>query len=83
MAPIILSQPAAVAAAARQTVTLSVEVAAVPDAALQWRKNGKPVSGANGVTLTVGPIRSEDAGVYSVANAHGSVESRGAALTVR
>ena len=40
LAPLILSQPAAVSIAKGQSATLAVDVAAIPAATFQWRKDG-------------------------------------------
>jgi hypothetical protein len=79
MAPIILKDPEPAATRGRQTATLSVTAAAVPDPSYQWFRNDKPVRGAVGKTLEV-----RDAGRYSVSvtNAAGTVRSKAVAVTV-
>ncbi len=85
MAPVILSRPVAITAAPGQSVTLGVEVAAVPDAAYQWFKDGSPLNGARTARLTIATVGAEDAGAYTVAatNEHGRAEAQAATLTVR
>jgi len=50
----------------------------------QWSKNGTPITGALGATLTLTSVTAADAGVYAVfvSNLGGSVVSSGATLTV-
>jgi pectinesterase len=85
MAPIILSQPHSSAVNPGQTITLRVQFAAVPEAACQWLKNGKPVRGATDATLNLDKISAGDAGTYSVVvrNIAGSVTSTKAFLRIR
>ena len=67
------------------TATLSVTVAAIPDASYQWFRNGKPIAGATGSTLPFATARAADAGRYTVTitNASGTVTSAAVRLTVR
>jgi pectinesterase len=85
MAPLILTQPAAVTAMAGQTVTFSVHVAAIPAAAYQWFRNGMAIRGATADTLTLDDVRARDMADYAVTvtNGSGRATSRAAALTVR
>jgi pectinesterase len=85
MAPLILSQPAAVTAVAGQTAIFNVKVAAIPTATYQWFKNGTALSGATDATLRIENVRAGDAAIYSVTvqNSSGSVKSRAAALLVK
>jgi pectin methylesterase-like acyl-CoA thioesterase len=82
MAPLILAAPEAVMSAATQSVTISVKVAAVPDARFQWLENGKPIRGATEATLTRANVKPADASHYSVrvTNASGSSISLPAVL---
>lgn len=84
MAPLILMQPGAVTVSAGQTAAFSVKAAAIPDAAYQWFKNGKSISGMNQATLTLAAVKPSDAGRYSVTvtNSSGSAASASAALVV-
>ena len=85
MAPIILSQPASVTAATGGSAQLRVTIAAIPDAAYQWFKNGAPIAGATGKTLEFAALRTSNAGAYTVTvtNSSGSTTSRAATLTVK
>ena len=85
MAPLVLTQPAGVAAVAGQTVTLSAKIAAIPAPSLQWSRNGAVIPGANGTTLNLSSVRVGDAGSYTVTaiNASGRVTSDAAVVTVR
>ena len=85
MAPLILSQPAAVITAAGQTVIFNVKVAAIPAATYQWFKNGTAITGATDATLRIENVRAGDAAIYSVTvkSSSSSVKSRAAALVVK
>ncbi|MBE3109717.1 MAG: immunoglobulin domain-containing protein, partial [Acidobacteria bacterium] len=85
MAPLILTQPAAVTAVAGQTVRFSARVAAIPEATYQWFKNGAAIHGATDATLKLDNVRRGDAADYAVAvtNGSGSATSRAAALMVK
>ena len=85
MAPLILAQPAPVTAAAGASVTLSVDVAAVPAATFQWFRNGAPIAGATSATLRLESARAGDSGTYTVivANASGTATSRAATVRVK
>ncbi len=85
MAPLILTQPAAVTAVAGQTATFSVGAAGIPTAIYQWVKNGAAIVGATGATLKLADVRAGDAADYAVTvtNSSGTATSRAAALTVK
>jgi pectinesterase len=85
MAPLILAGPSAVSARAGQSVTFEVEVAAIPAATYQWRKNGTPIRGATDAALRLDNVRVRDEASYTVTvtNGSGSATSRAAALAVR
>jgi pectinesterase len=76
MAPLVLGPPEAVMTGT-QSMTISVKVAAVPDATYQWLENGLPLRGATAPTLTRANTKPADAGRYSVrvSNASGSTTS--------
>ena len=80
MAPIILIQPEPTTVSAGQTASLTVKVAAVPDASYQWFKDGKTIAGATDMTL-----KTESAGTYTVTaqNDSGTVTSQAVTLTVK
>lgn len=77
MAPLILAPPQAVMTGTGQSMTISVKVAAVPDATYQWLENGAPIRGATEATLTRTKTKPVDAARYTVrvTNASGSATS--------
>jgi hypothetical protein len=77
MAPVILAPPEAVMSEASRSMTLSVKVAAIPDASYQWLDNGEPIQGATLSTLTIANAKRADASRYGVrvSNASGSATS--------
>ena len=79
MAPLILGRPQAEMSAGA-TMTVGVQVAAVPDPTYQWLENGTPIRGATDRTLVRTGARPSDASRYSVrvSNASGSVTSAAA-----
>ena len=83
MAPIVLGPPEAVLSG--RTMTISVKVAAVPDATFQWLENGAPIRGATAPTITRTAATPSDASRYSVkvSNASGSTTSARAIVTTR
>jgi hypothetical protein len=88
IAPATLSAPVITTQPVSQTVTASTNVAftvAATDAqSFQWKKNGEPISGATGSTLSLNNVTTADSATYSVvvANSAGSVASNAATLTV-
>jgi hypothetical protein len=60
------------------TVVFQVASGAEDPPTYQWLKDGVPIAGATGTTLTVGPVTGEDAGSYQVLVSDGSasVETR-------
>jgi pectinesterase len=82
MAPVILGPPEAVFSEASGSMTLSVKVAAIPDASYQWLDKGDPIQGASTRTLTIANAKRFDASRYRVrvSNASGSATSRPAVL---
>ena len=85
MAPLILSQPAAVIAAAGQTAIFEFKVAAIPPATYQWFKNGSAISGATNAMFRIENIQADDAATYTVTGINGSgrVTSQAAALMLK
>ncbi len=85
MAPVFLTQPAAVSAAAGQTVTFGATVAAIPAGTYQWLKNGRAIRGATDASLKLSNVRARDGAAYAVTvtNGSGSATSRAATLTVK
>jgi len=90
MAPIILRSPKATAAKTGSTVMLSIEVAGIPNATIEWRRDGKAigddvrVTGVRTPTLTISSLRRSDAGRYTavVSNNSGRVESAAASVSL-
>jgi pectinesterase len=84
MAPLILSQPDSVTLEAGQAASFKVKLAAIPEASCQWFKDGKPIKGARGETLTIENAGASDSGAYTVAatNNSGSTTSIKAILRV-
>jgi hypothetical protein len=84
-APVIVVQPASQSVYLGQSVTFSVGITSggiLPG--YQWRKDGGPIAGATGATLTIGSALSANAGSYTVVvtNGAGSSTSNAAILTV-
>jgi pectinesterase len=82
MAPLILASPEAVISEASKSITISIKVAAVPDASYQWLENGKTIPGATQATLTRSVGKPVDASRFTVrvTNASGSATSAPAVL---
>jgi hypothetical protein len=80
LAPIILKQPQDARIRRGAKATLQVEVAAVPEVAYQWFRNGKRVEGATGAIFNP-----NEPGAYKVEvrNGSGVASSRAAQLTVQ
>jgi hypothetical protein len=85
LAPLVTMQPKDVSAAVGQRAALAVEVAAVPDATFQWKKNGKVLVGETKAEFTLEHLSPDDAGSYAVVvnNPAGSTISQVATLRVR
>jgi pectin methylesterase-like acyl-CoA thioesterase len=91
MIPIIMASPKSTTAAVGSSVTLSATVAAIPDAAFEWRRDGKVVvegariTGARTSELTITQLTRADAGRYMVSatNTTGRAESAAAVVIVR
>jgi hypothetical protein len=83
-APEILSQPAGIRAEIGDLVVLSVGVTGEPAPALQWLKDGIPVTGATDSKLTIAPAALSDSGEYSAvaSNASGTATSGRARVAV-
>jgi gamma-glutamyltranspeptidase len=88
--PVLLTQPASTTNVIGSFATLNVSAAGNAPLFYQWRKNGANVvdgtntSGATTPQLTIGPLTSADAAIYSVVvtNASGSDTSVDAILSV-
>ncbi len=84
VAPVITAQPGNQTVSMGASVTLIASASGTPAPSYQWMKNGVAISGATGVSYTIGSATSADAGTYSVvaSNSAGSATSSGAVLTV-
>lgn len=82
--PKILAEPADVTTGERQTARFSVSASSRTPLTYEWRRNGQPVEGGTGPELVLSGLQPGADGVYSVrvSNGTGTVESRGALLTV-
>jgi pectinesterase len=85
MTPLILASPEAVMSEAGQSMTISIKVAAVPDASYQWLENGMPIRGATEATLTRPNAKFGEASRFTVrvTNASGSATSAPAVLATK
>lgn len=63
--PVILTGPTSVASCPGDSVALTVQVQGV-DYNVQWRRNGTPIAGAKGLTLTLPAVQPSHAGQYDV-----------------
>lgn len=68
---------------ASRSMTLSVNVAAIPDANYQWLDNGTPIQGATLSTLAIANAKRADASRYSVRVSNASGSSTSARAVVR
>ena len=84
IAPVIASPPVAQALLSGQTISLSVGATSAATMSYQWLRNGQPLAGATGPTLTITQARSADSGDYSVVvfNSGGGVTSAPVNVTV-
>lgn len=82
--PSIATPPAAQMTTVGGNVSLTVVAAGTAPFTYQWRKNGSPISGANGDTLAIPDATYADSGVYDVvvANGAGSVTSASATVAI-
>ncbi len=83
-APVITSQPASQSVTVGSSATFAVAVTSSVQPDYQWRRNGIPMSGKTGLSLTFSSASFADAGTYDVVvtTAAGSVASSPAILTV-
>ena len=82
--PVAGAPLASVAGTIGQDVSWTAAASGTAPFAYQWRKNGTPIPGATGSTLTLTNIQAADAGDYDVVilNAAGSATSNSATLSV-
>ncbi|MBI3853018.1 MAG: immunoglobulin domain-containing protein [Verrucomicrobia bacterium] len=83
-APSITSQPTSQTVTAGGNATFSVTATGTAPLSYQWRWNGTSLGGANGATLNLTSVTTNQAGTYTVliSNSVGSVTSSSAILTV-
>jgi pectate lyase/pectin methylesterase-like acyl-CoA thioesterase len=84
-APAITQQPQPQTAVIGDAATFTVVATGAATLAYQWMKDGMPIAGATGPTLTRTALQLSDAGFYSVtiSNGIGSATSAPAVLAVR
>jgi len=82
--PSFTAQPASQTVAAGANVTFTVTATGSPTPTLQWQRNGSPLAGQTGQTLTLTSVQAGDAGSYTcvATNNAGSVTSNAATLAV-
>ena len=82
--PLVRVQPFSQGAFVGDAVTLSPSISGSSPFTYQWYKNGSPVSGQTGATLTFNPIATGNAGSYylAVTNAFGGTVSAAAQIVV-
>jgi hypothetical protein len=83
-APVFVSEPAGAVSEIGDPLSLSAAARGEPDPALQWRKGGIPITGANAGTLSIAASALSDSGVYDVvaSNPSGKAVSERARVTV-
>jgi autotransporter-associated beta strand protein len=82
--PVIAEQPRSVTALMGGTATFTVAVNNSPGLGYQWFKDGAPIAGASGSSLTIRNAQGADIGSYTVAisNGAGAVTSEAARLSI-
>ena len=80
-APVIVAGPVGLSAVVGENVQFSVQ--AENAAGFQWHRNGEPIAGATGATLTLNAVQRAQSGDYSVevSNSLASVVTAGARLS--
>ncbi|HUJ12008.1 MAG TPA: immunoglobulin domain-containing protein [Verrucomicrobiae bacterium] len=84
VAPSFVSQPASQVVLIGGTANFAASAAGTPPIYYQWDKNGTPILGATGSSLTLTNVQNSDAATYNVtaSNAVGMATSSNAVLTV-
>jgi subtilisin-like proprotein convertase family protein len=82
--PIVIAHPQSQSVTLGSNATFTVAATGTPPFEYQWRRNGAPISGANGQSYTITNAQTALAGNYDVlvGNTFASVFSAGATLTV-
>lgn len=82
--PAISTQPQGLSVAPGSSASFSVTASGTAPLSYQWFKDGTPIGGATGTTLTLSAVQTTNAGNYTVVitNSAGSVTSGVAALAV-
>jgi rhamnogalacturonan endolyase len=82
--PVIATQPESVTVLMGGTATFSVAVNPTPSPTYQWLKDGSPIAGATGASLTIANVQAADIGSYTVviSNPAGSTASSAANLSI-
>jgi hypothetical protein len=84
IAPDFLTNPVSQSIGGGAELSLTAFATGIPSPAYQWLKDGNPLAGQTGPTLSIGAAYAGDAATYSVvaSNAAGVVTSLGAVVTV-
>jgi len=84
LSPNILTNPVSQSISGGGTATFTVAATGISDPTYQWLKNGSPIAGQTGSSLTISSASANDAASYSVivSNSVGVVTSTSASLTV-
>ena len=82
--PVITTNPGSASVQAGLSLTLTAAAASPVPMTWQWRRNGTNLPGAVSSSLTLFPVRTNDAGAYDVvvSNLHGAATSTVATVTV-
>ena len=83
-APFLTAQPRSQRVMAGDSVTLGAELGVSGPFTYQWTKDGEPIPGATGATLTLNAVQAAQSGIYTVTvqNNLGTVTSDGAMVIV-
>jgi sugar lactone lactonase YvrE len=84
IAPLIHTQPQGGSIALGNDLELHVIAFGGPTLAYQWKKDGVPLAGENGLSLTIANTQISNSGSYTVtvSNPSGSLESSAATITI-
>ncbi len=84
VAPAVVTQPASQTVSAGSSVVFSAAASGTAPFSYQWLKDGTPISGATGSSLTLSNVQTGDAGGYRIvfSNSVGTVTSAVATLSI-